>query len=86
MPSTPKKVKLHHRNLEDAQWIVDHVNGNVPQNLTSPVAAARCRADAVGPLLPAFPGDRVQRADALGMGLDAVGWSLYGGYGILIIR
>ncbi|CAE7373536.1 RBMS2 [Symbiodinium natans] len=25
-------------NLEDAQWIVDHVNGNVPQNLTSPVA------------------------------------------------
>ncbi|CAK9099479.1 RNA-binding motif [Durusdinium trenchii] len=33
--------------VDDAKWIVEHVNGNVPQNLTDPVTVvfATPRAD-----------------------------------------
>eukprot|EP00439_Symbiodinium_sp_Y106_P035192 s3990_g4.t1 len=42
LPVSPGKTKaaafVIMTNVEDAQWIVDHVNGNVPQNLTAPVS------------------------------------------------
>lgn len=42
LPVSPGKTKaaafVIMTNVEDAQWIVDHVNGNVPQNLTVPVS------------------------------------------------
>ncbi|CAE7257064.1 zfp36l2-B [Symbiodinium sp. CCMP2592] len=94
LPVSPGKTKaaafVIMTNVEDAQWIVDHVNGNVPQNLTAPVSVvfATPRDKMASPMGKGMmmKGSMMKGASPMAMkgamgGMGATGAAMGGGYG-----